>query len=78
MPIVAFWLLSGNIRRIRAGNDIRSLMTAAAAQSADGITEYRDKLVLELGDVVKNTEPVIEAERDEAGFAELKQMALAM
>lgn len=77
MPVNAFWLMSGNIRRIRAGEDIRSLMTAAAAQSGEGIKEMQSRLVLELGEVFKE-QPGIHAERDEAGFNELKLMAATM
>lgn len=77
MPIKAFWLMFSNIRRIRAGEDVRHLMTAAAAQSSDGVKELQEKLVLEIGEVA-NEPPTIDAKRDEAGFAELKAMAMAM
>lgn len=77
MPIKTFWLMFSNIRRIRAGDDVRHLMTAAAAQSAEGVKELRDKLVLEIGHVASES-PVIDTQRDEAGFAELKAMAAAM
>jgi hypothetical protein len=56
---------------------MRQLMTATAAQSAEGIGEYRQKLVLDIGTVFKEG-PIIDAERDEAGFAELKMMAAGM
>lgn len=75
LPIRTFWLFSGNIRRIRAENDMRSLMTAAAAQSAEGIESYQERLVLEIGLVMSNDEPVLDVERDEKGFSELKMMA---
>lgn len=77
MPIKTFWLMSGNIRRIRAGDDMRQLMTAAAAQSAEGIGEYRQKLILDIGTIFTEG-PILNAERDEAGFAELKMMAAGM
>lgn len=73
MPMKTFWLMSGNIRRIRAGYDLRTLATTAAAGSPDGVTELQERLVLEIGDVVK--QPATSIERDEAGFAELKAMA---
>ncbi len=77
LPIQAFWLMSSNIRRIKAGDDLRNLMTATAAQTADGIQEYRERLIVDIGEVMK--EPLVaDAERDEAGFAELKTMAQAM
>jgi hypothetical protein len=77
MPVRAFWLMFSNIRRIRAGDDVRNLMTSAAAQSADGVKELQEKLVLEIGTVATEA-PEIEAKRDEAGFAELKAMAAVL
>lgn len=75
MPIRAFWLMSGNVRRLRAHSDVRSLMVASAAQSPEGIDEVRERLVLEIGEVAK--EPPTSVERDEAGFEELRAMAAA-
>lgn len=75
MPIRAFWLFSGNIRRVRAENDMRSLMVAAAAQSAEGIENHQERLVLEVGLVMTNDHPALDVERDEKGFSELKMMA---
>ena len=77
IPIKTFWLMSGNIRRIRAGDDLRNLMTATASQSADGVKEYRERLIVDIGEVMKEPS-VADAERDEAGFAELKSMAQTM
>lgn len=77
IPIKTFWLLSGNIRRIRAGDDLRRLSTAAAAQSAEGVRECQDRLIIEIGEVIKEPS-VAEAVRDEVGFAELKLMAATM
>ncbi len=77
IPVKAFWLMSGNIRRIRAGDDLRNLMTASAVQNAEGFQEYRERLIVDMGEVVKEPS-VIEVERDEAGFAELRSMAEAM
>ncbi len=74
MPIRAFWLFSGNIRRVRADNDMRSLMVAAAAQSAEGIESLQERFVLEVG-LVMTDDPVLDVERDEKGFSELKMMA---
>lgn len=77
IPIKTFWLMSGNIRRIRAGDDLRRLMTAAAAQSPDGAQECQERLIIDIGDVIKEPS-VAEAARDEIGFAELKLMAATM
>lgn len=80
LPIRAFWLMHGNIRRVKAGEDIRSLVVAMSAQSAEGAKECQERLVLEMGQIARNHEvtPVIQAERDEAGFAELKALAGAL
>lgn len=74
---MAFWLMSGNIRRVRADSDIRALLVSAASQSSDGVTSLQERLVLEVGNVI--TQPVVpDAERDEDGFTELRAMAAAM
>lgn len=70
--------MSSNIRRIKAGDDLRNLMTATAAQSADGIKEYRERLIIDMGEVMKEPVAAIETKRDDVGFAELRSMALAM
>jgi hypothetical protein len=75
MPIRAFWLFSGNIRRVRADSDMRALMVATAAQSAEGIEHHQERLVLEIGLVMSNDNPMLDVERDEKGFSELKTMA---
>ena len=54
LPIRAFWLMHGNIRRITAGEDIRTLSVSMAAQSGDGARECHDRLVLEMGEVMRN------------------------
>lgn len=60
-----------------AQRDMRSLTVAAASQSGEGATAYREKLSLDLGDIYVMNEyydapPA--AKRDEAGFQALKQM----
>jgi hypothetical protein len=77
MPIRTFWLFSGNIRRVRAENDVRDLMIASASQSAEGVNALQERLVLEIGTVMTNM-PALDIERDEEGFNELKMMAQAM
>ena len=74
---MAFWLMSGNIRRVRANAEMRSLAMNLAAQSGEGASEYHERLVLELGTVT--TAPVVpDVERDEEGFSELKALAASM
>jgi len=77
MPAKTFWLMSANVRRIRAESDLRSLMIAGISQSSEGMKDYQEKLILEMGVIVKA--PIgADIERDEAGFADLKAMAQAM
>lgn len=70
--IKTFWLMSGNVDRIQAQEDMRSLTVSASSQSGEGAKVYRDQLVIETGTVVK-VERV--HERDEAGFQRLKELA---
>lgn len=77
MPLRTFWLMNKNIDRIQAQNDMRSLVRSVTSQSGqEQIENYRKTLIAETGTIVKLEEgvTVIEAERDEAGFAELKSM----
>ncbi len=80
LPIRAFWFMNAQIERIRAQADMRSLDTAMAANSVNTETavSYREKLVLEVGEVVKGSKDPLDpmnAMRDEAGFAALRAMA---
>jgi len=77
MPIRRFWLFVGNVDRIMAQKDLRALLTGASSQSSEGGKAHQDRLVIELGTIqtVESGGPLYE-ERDEAGFSELKMMAL--
>ena len=77
LPIMAFWLMSGNIRRVRAGADMRDLAMNLAAQSSEGAKDYHERLVLELG-TVTSAPVTLDMERDEEGFEELKALAAVM
>jgi hypothetical protein len=71
MPIRRFWLMQLNINRISAERDMRSLsVSAAAACSGDGIKQYRETLVLEIGNVAK-----VEEKLDKAGLSRLASLA---
>lgn len=74
---MAFWLMSGNIRRVRADSDMRNLLLSAASQSSDGVQQFQERLILEVGTVFSQPAAPDE-ERDEEGFAELKAMAAGM
>ena len=77
LPIKSFWLMSENVRRIQAENDMRAVSVAANVQSPEGLQEFHEKLVIELGEVSK--EPIVpSAERDQEGFNELRILAAAM
>lgn len=82
LPIKTFWLMNGNIDRIMAHKDMRSLSVAVAAQAnGEAAKELRQRLVAEAGTVVKvkgdtpTGRPYAHEERDEAGFAELKELS---
>ena len=77
MPIRAFWLMNSNIERVQAQKDMRSLTVAVCGHvGGDAATKHREKLVIELGEVVKlKSDPIREAVRDEAGFQALREMA---
>ena len=72
MPIKTFWLLSQNIERVAAGQDLRSLSVALAGQGGEHAKEYQQRLVIEMGTFVAEDKDV----RDQAGFDELKMMAM--
>lgn len=68
MPVKRFWMLSKNVDRIEAQRAIRNLTVAHAAQG--DANACRDGLVGEVGTIATGT-----AQRDEAGFADLKKQS---
>ena len=57
--------------------DMRALTVAAASQSGEGAKQYREKLILDMGEVYVMNDyydapPV--SKRDEDGFQALKEM----
>lgn len=82
LPIKTFWLMNSNIERIEAQRDLRKLTVANAAQSQEGSENCRQRLIVEAGTIVKleggpqrGGRPYVHEERDEAGFAELKELS---
>lgn len=77
LPIRRFWLLSSSIERIMAQKDLRALSVTSCAMSGDAIKEHRSRLVVEIGDVYKvdEKEAIMNEERDDAAFAELRSLA---
>lgn len=69
--------MNSNIDRIQAHKDMRSLTVAVCGQAGgQASTQFREKLVIEAGTVVKlKFDPIRNAERDEEGFNALKEMA---
>jgi hypothetical protein len=79
VPIRAFWLMNFNIDRVQAQGDIRALTVAISGQDGEAAQDYRQKLVLEVGTIVKLEEgSVLSEKRDEEGFSELREMAKQM
>jgi len=79
LPMKTFWLLNQNIDRIFAQRDMRTLTVAVSGQSQEAAKGYRETLIAEVGVIVKFKESsVMDAERDEQGFAELKAIASKM
>jgi hypothetical protein len=84
LPVKTFWLMNGNIDRIQAQKDMRTLTVTSAAQSpGEAAKELRQRLIVEAGTIVKvegdsvatGGRPYVHEERDEAGFAELKELS---
>lgn len=76
LPIKTFWLMNDSIDRISAKSDMRSLTIAACSQSGESATSHRERLVLEVGTMVKlDDDPIKNAVRDQGGFDELRKMA---
>ena len=83
IPIRAFWMMANTIDRIEAQQDLRKLTISVTCQGQEAAQNHRERLILEVGEVVKlngkrQISALPNAERDEVGFAELKAMAIAM
>jgi hypothetical protein len=78
LPIKTFWFMNATIDRINAQKDMRSLNVAVCGQGGEGATDYREKLILEIGTIVKVIDDPMSAANtahDKAGLADLKVMA---
>lgn len=78
MPIRAFWALSGFVDRLRADEARLTLEINAAAQDGEAAQMLFERLETQAPAPVKYTGAAIVmqgAERDEAGFAELRMLA---
>lgn len=81
LPLKTFWLMSGNVDRVMAQSDMRALTVSVCGQAGEAAKEYRARLVIEIGTIVKveqteTSKPLpYDATRDEAGFAELRMLS---
>ena len=71
-PVKAFWLMLGNLPRVMAETDLRTLDLLITAQSGDrhSIEDVRAVLAKEIGPMSKEPEP----ELDEAGLDGLRML----
>jgi hypothetical protein len=75
LPLVTFWFLANTIDRIEAQDDLRHLAVAASSQAGRAAQSCQERLVLEVGTVVKMKRDPMRAFRDERGVAKLKELA---
>lgn len=72
MPVRRFWLMNGNIHRIMAEGDMRTLRVSSYAFAGGETAEsLRKSLVLDLGEVIEHDETLANRE----GWAALKRIA---
>lgn len=73
LPIPTFWLLSNNINRLSAEEDIRKLSVSAGAGSDKGFKETNEALRREMGEIFKRPE-IVEIR---SGLNKLKEISNA-
>lgn len=72
LPINTFWFMNHAIHRIMAEQNLRDLTVMNSAQSGEGAEQCRTRLIVEMGEVVK--ESPLAAQRDYEGFEQLRMM----
>ncbi|CQT67670.1 hypothetical protein DBK25_17520 [Salmonella enterica subsp. enterica serovar Typhi] len=66
VPLTMFWMLSRNIDRLRAEEDVRNLQVARAAQAdGEGVKAFMESLQLRIGRPVV-TDKVYDPRKDKA------------
>ncbi len=66
VPLTMFWMLSRNIDRLRAEEDVRNLQVACAAQAdGEGVKAFMEGLQLRIGRPVV-TDKVYDPRKDKA------------
>jgi len=56
LPLRTFWMMSNNINRISAEEDIRNLSVATGSQSEKGFKQVSEALKEEMGEIFKRSE----------------------
>jgi hypothetical protein len=79
LPMKTFWMLNRNISRVLAEQDLRAFQLAVSTQNGEAASALHTKLLSEFDnpyrmDQEAEVAEVIEEQRDEAGFAQLKLM----
>jgi hypothetical protein len=78
IPMKTFWMLNRNISRVLAEQDLRAFQLAVSVNSGETATALQAKLLEEFDNPYlmdgAGDAPVIDEERDEVGFAQLKMM----
>lgn len=77
LMLKTFWLMALNIDRIQAQNDMRALTVAAAAQSTEGATQVRQRLQVEIGEIVviDKVAASVQETLDRDGLDELRNLS---
>ena len=79
LPMRSFWFMNVTIDRVNAQKDMRSIGVSVCSMGGEIVSHTRDRLVLEVGTVVKVKENpsnvITHAKMDLVGFAELAIMA---
>lgn len=52
LPLTVFWILHGNVDRIRAETDLRLVSALAHSHSGEGITRFTEQMRKEMGTIV--------------------------
>ncbi len=83
MPIKLFWMMSNNVQRIQARNDLRALNVSSVSAmlggmngSVKGLQDLSERLADERGDVIKvKFDPIASAQLDRKGLEKLRKLS---
>jgi len=71
LPLRTFWMMSGNVNRLGAEEDIRSLSVHAAAGSDKGFKETLERLQREMGEILIQRQSAVARK----GLSKLKEIS---